>query len=102
MAEDDYTDNSVKIDYVPVKPYVTDVVTLGVGQRTDVVVNATGKSTDSVFMRSHISEICTNGTQPLALAAIFYEDANRTAIPTSNPTEYDDSICGNVSSPIIK
>ena len=84
-------------DYVPVIPYNTSVVTLGVGQRTDVVVYGSGLPTDSVFMRSNISAKCTNGSQPLALAAIFYEDANRTAAPTSLATPYDDSICGNVS-----
>ena len=89
----------MKTDYVPVQPYNTSVVTLGVGQRTDVVVKATGSPTDSVFMRANISDKCTSSLQPLALAAIFYEDANRTAAPTSLATPYDDSICGNVSHP---
>ena len=89
----------MKTDYVPVQPYNTSVVTLGVGQRTDVVVQATGSPTDSVFMRANISDKCTSALQPLALAAIFYEDANRTAAPTSLATPYDDSVCGNVSDP---
>lgn len=91
------TNNHVRTDFVPVKPYKTNVVTLGAGQRTDVLVNASGLPTDAVFMRSNISAKCTGASQPLALAAIFYEDANRTAVPTSLETFYDDSVCGNVS-----
>ena len=82
---------------MPIEPYTTNVVTLGVGQRTDIIVNATEKSTDAVFMRSDISGNCTGAAQPHALAAIFYEDANRTVTPTTQATPYDDSICGNVS-----
>ena len=82
---------------MPVKPYTTNVVTLGAGQRTDILVNASGLSTDAVYMRSEISAKCTGSSSPLALAAIFYEDANRTAVPTSLGTPYDDSVCGNVS-----
>ncbi len=91
------TDDPVRTDYVPVKPYKANVVTLGAGQRTDILVTAKGLPTDAVFMRSEISAKCTSASQPLALAAIFYEDANRTATPTSLATPYDDSVCGNVS-----
>ena len=73
------------------------MVTLGAGQRTDILVNATGKPTDSVFMRSDISETCTGGDQPYALAAIYYEEADPNATPKSQATSYDDSVCGNVS-----
>jgi len=38
-------------DFVPLKPYDTDLVTLAVGQRNDVIVEAIGKPTDSVWMR---------------------------------------------------
>ena len=36
------------------------MVTLGVGQRTDILVTANGSSTDAVFMRSDISAFCVN------------------------------------------
>ena len=90
-------DDVGKIDFVPVKPYTTNVVTLGVGQRFDVLVKANGKPTDAVYMRSDISHKCTGASQEHALAAIFYEKANRKIAPTTIATPYDDSICGNVS-----
>lgn len=56
---------------------------LQVGQRTDVVVEATGDCTDIVWMRSQItSGACTEpANQPYALAVIYYEDANTTSAP---------------------
>lgn len=84
-------------DFVPLKPYTTTMVTLGVGQRTDILVKATGKPTDAVWMRSDVSGICSVSSQPHALAAIYYEKANLTVAPTTTATVYDDSHCGNVS-----
>lgn len=73
-------------DFVPVKPYLTDVVTLGVGQRSDVLYKATGKPTDAVWMRSTLGDsntTCTlnDGVSPEAVAAIYYENADTSSIP---------------------
>lgn len=81
-------------DFVPVVPYTTDVVTLGVGQRTDVIVTATGPPNSTFWMRSDLS--CANAAHPYALAAIYYEDADTTSVPQTLATPYDDSKCGNV------
>ena len=85
-------------DFVPVKPYVTNMVTLGVGQRTDVIVTATGKPNSAYWMRADLSPTCsaTDGHSPHALAAIYYENANNNAVPTTAATPYDDSQCANV------
>lgn len=84
-------------DFVPIHTYPAEFVTLGVGQRTDVVVKAELPPGSSVFMRSEISGTCSLGTnnQRIALAAIFYEGADTTKTPSSNPTPIDDSRCGN-------
>ncbi|KAL8725287.1 MAG: hypothetical protein Q9181_006469 [Wetmoreana brouardii] len=83
-------------DYVPVVPYTTNVVTLGIGQRTDVLVKATMAPNSAVFMRSNITQHCSTANQPNAVAAIFYEKADRTKTPNSTATTFDDSKCGNV------
>ncbi|KAI4232458.1 MAG: hypothetical protein LQ349_004994 [Xanthoria aureola] len=92
---DNHTMKVIAQDYVPVRPFDTKVVTLGIGQRTDVIVKANLPSDSVVFMRSNIPQRCSTATQPLALAAIYYEKANRTKTPKSNPQTYDDSKCGN-------
>lgn len=87
---DGYTLTVFANDFVPIVPYETDVVTLGIGQRSDVIVKATGKPTDAVWMRSTLGTSafvggCTlnDGISPEAVAAIYYENANTSAIPTT-------------------
>ncbi|MCJ1354255.1 MAG: hypothetical protein MMC33_004242 [Icmadophila ericetorum] len=85
-------------DFVPIKPYQTDVVTLGIGQRTDVLVTGTDKSTAAIWMRSDVSGNCSAGSTTggsHAFAAIYYQNANTSSIPTTTATAYDDSHCGN-------
>ena len=99
---DNHTMTVIANDFIPLVPYETTVVTLGVslrpyflcsyttstysvqvGQRTDVVVEAIGDPTDIVWMRSQItSGACTEpANQPLALAAIYYEHASNNSAP---------------------
>ncbi|KAH6665370.1 Cupredoxin [Halenospora varia] len=83
-------------DFVPIKPYTTNVVTLGVGQRTDVLVTASYKSTQAFWMRSNISTACTPANQPNALAAIYYNAADTTKAPTSTAWNVPDpGTCAN-------
>lgn len=92
---DNHTMTVMANDFVPVKPYDTNVVTLGVGQRTDVIVEATLAADAAVFMRSTISGNCSATKQPLALAAIYYDQADTTKTPVSTATPFDDTHCGN-------
>lgn len=100
-------------DFVPVVPFTTNVVTLGVsfssvsgprlliisqiGQRTDVIVKGTMSPTSSVFMRSNLTDRCASVSQPYAVAAIYYEKANKTKTPDSTAQVFDNTFCGNVS-----
>ncbi|KAF6223198.1 hypothetical protein HO133_000040 [Letharia lupina] len=82
-------------DFVPIQPYTTNVVTLGIGQRSDVIVNGIGEPNSAYWMRSDLSPTCDLTNQPHALAAIYYETADTTSLPTTTATPYDDSKCGN-------
>ena len=92
---DNHTMTVIANDFVPVKPYDTKVVTLGIGQRTDVLVKATLPATSAVFMRSDLSPNCATANQPSAVAAIYYDKADTTKTPTSTDGGYDDTHCGN-------
>jgi FtsP/CotA-like multicopper oxidase with cupredoxin domain len=96
---DGYTMTVFANDFVEIVPYETDVVTLSVGQRSDVLVKATGKSTDAVWMRSYRPPQCGPSSGPdgeEVKAAIFYEDADRSQQPTTEPgpNAYN-TYCGN-------
>lgn len=92
-------------DFVPLIPYEVNVVTLGVGQRTDIVVKATGGPTDAVWMRSTLGPSaltgpgCTlnDGVSPEAVAAIYYQDANNNIVPdtTTSVTQAEILTCTN-------
>ena len=97
FAIDGHSMTVIANDFVPVLPYPTDVVTLAVGQRTDILVKATGKPTDSFWMRSNISVLCSAPKQPSALAAIYYPKADTNASPNSAATSYAETSCSNVS-----
>jgi len=88
-------------DFVPLQPYDTDLLKLAVGQRNDVIVEATGKPTDSVWLRvssGPSGEIpgegrlappgtggCNihTGFHNETTAAIYYEDADSSRLPTT-------------------
>lgn len=85
-------------DFTPIEPYKTKVLTLGVGQRADVLVKATGKDTDAVWMRSDADVFCYNGTilQPNATAGVYYPRADKNARPKTQPYLWDTNKCLNV------
>lgn len=81
---DNHTMTVIAADFTPIHPYTTTTVTLAVGQRTDVLVTASAASTASVWMRSRLT--CAPSRQPLALAAVYYDDANPGVLPASEPS----------------
>lgn len=94
---DNHTLTVIANDFVPVKPYKTNVVTLGIGQRTDVLVTANGAANDAVWMRADIDLDCLNTTtsNSHALAAIYYPKANTSAVPTTTATPWSSNNCRN-------
>lgn len=82
-------------DFVQVQPYDTEVVTLGIGQRTDVLVKADGKL-DAYWMRSNISTACSLADNPDAVAIVYYDGADEEKEPESTPWDAPDpGTCAN-------
>jgi FtsP/CotA-like multicopper oxidase with cupredoxin domain len=73
------------------------VITLAVGQRSDVIVSGTGEPTDAVYMRAFRPTSCSlsHGNEEV-LATVYYEDADRKKMPKSSPgpNAYN-GYCGN-------
>ncbi|KAF2675303.1 hypothetical protein BT63DRAFT_365564 [Microthyrium microscopicum] len=89
-------------DFVPITPYNTSVITLGVGQRSDIIVLANGTAGSAYWMRSDLGTIgagCSNtdGVSPQAVAAVYYENADTSMVPntTSSLTTAELEDCGN-------
>lgn len=99
---DGYNMTVIAQDFVPIKPYVTNIVTLGVGQRSDVVVMGSGKATDAVWMRvssgpsgenaagpapeGEAGCALNNGVGNVTTAAIYYNKATASIPPNTTTT----------------
>jgi FtsP/CotA-like multicopper oxidase with cupredoxin domain len=84
---DEHTMTVIANDYVPVQPYNTTVVTLGVGQRTDVIVEGKCDAGGAYWMRSNIT--CSEAIEPQVRAIIYYNEASTDATPNSTAQVYD-------------
>ena len=82
-------------DFVPINPYDTEIVTLGVGQRSDVIVEANGNPDTAYWMRSTISN-CSQTLQPDAQAIVYYPHAPEDKKPTTTAWVDNTNACGNV------
>ena len=97
---DNHTMTVIANDFVSIVPYETTNVTLGIGQRTDVLVTATGNSGDAYWMRVTSNQNCSAAVQPLAFAAIYYDGADTNTAPGPDSvaqTLVQDVVCLNVS-----
>lgn len=87
---DDHDLKVISNDYVPIEPYTTNVVTIAVGQRVEVVVEGLSNVT-SVWMRADTGPAgpasCSlnSGVSTSALAAVYY-GSDETEVPTTNST----------------
>ncbi|KAG9253633.1 multicopper oxidase-domain-containing protein [Emericellopsis atlantica] len=93
---DEHSMTVISNDFIQVEPYETQVVTLGVGQRADVIVEANGDKDGAYWMRSNVSVLCNAALQPSAMAAIYYDDADTESLPSSVAwNRPDPATCGN-------
>lgn len=90
ISLDDHRFEVIAQDFVPVQSYWTDVLTLGIGQRNDVIVHAKNTSHGAYWLRAMAPPGCGTvaaGGQSVGKAAIYYENANRTVLPISPPND---------------
>ena len=85
---DGHTMEVIAMDFTPIQPLNTSIITLSVGQRVDVLVKAVGSPRDTYWLRSTLtSGQCTEpADQRYGLAVIQYEGANAARLPTSTAT----------------
>ncbi|KAA8572187.1 hypothetical protein EYC84_002096 [Monilinia fructicola] len=90
FAIDGHNMTVIANDFVPIEPYTTQVVTLGVGQRTDVIVQGLPLgTTGSYWMRSTLSG-CSLASNPAAKAVAYYG-----LLPNLKPTTTASAIFNN-------
>ncbi|CAK7229664.1 hypothetical protein SCUCBS95973_007299 [Sporothrix curviconia] len=80
---DDHMLTVIAYDFVPIVAYTAKVVTLGVGQRADVLVTANATSGTAFWMRSNVAT-CSTAKQPYAEAAVYYTNSGGTSGARNN------------------
>lgn len=87
---DDHNMTVIANDFVPIIPYTTQVVTLGIAQRTDVLIYAPANAVGSYTMRSSIAGYpCSFAHQPDATAIVYYGTSPGTSTSTPWPAWVD-------------
>lgn len=83
-------------DFTEIELYDTQILTLGVGQRADVIVHAHDDDPKGAYWLRAEMPLCSSALQPLALAAIHYEDTNENTVPKSSAWPIPpDNTCSN-------
>ncbi|EXJ85419.1 hypothetical protein A1O1_05783 [Capronia coronata CBS 617.96] len=82
ISVDGHTMTVIANDFVPVQPYQAEFVTIGVGQRVDVLVTANA-TPGSYWLRAHNSPGCGETNGPDGRAIIYYSGIDPTVAPTS-------------------
>ena len=95
---DEHNLTVIATDFVSIKPYATNFVTLGIGQRMDVLVTGSGDPSGAYWMRANASAGCSSAQQGTALAAIYYEHANTSSVPADKPQDVTD-VCKDFKVP---
>ncbi|AEO62602.1 uncharacterized protein THITE_2040998, partial [Thermothielavioides terrestris NRRL 8126] len=81
-------------DFEPLVPYAADFVTLGVGQRTDVLVTADADPRATYWMRSTISLNCSVAHTTVGRAIVSYE-GSRTISAAAAAADAKSFLCRN-------
>ncbi|KAF2709229.1 multicopper oxidase [Pleomassaria siparia CBS 279.74] len=88
---DNHTMTVIAADLVPITPYTTDVLSIGMGQRYDVIITADQAATaDSFWMRAIPQSACSDNDNSDDIRGIVYYGTSTTT-PTTSAYSYTDS-----------
>ncbi|KXG51018.1 Multicopper oxidase, type 3 [Penicillium griseofulvum] len=87
---DNHTLTVIGMDFVPIRPFTTDHVNIGMGQRYDVIVTAIQRQiADSFWIRAIPQEACSENANPDNIRGILYYGDSPTE-PTTTPFPFTD------------
>ncbi|KAI1312034.1 putative multicopper oxidase [Xylaria venustula] len=82
----------ISSDFIPIEPFKTNVVTLGVGQRADIIVHSKKETAakKAYWMRNLLSPRCALSYQPHGFARISYEKTPAGIQPNSQAQSFSE------------
>ncbi|PWY88295.1 extracellular dihydrogeodin oxidase/laccase [Aspergillus heteromorphus CBS 117.55] len=79
-------------DFVPIVPFTTNNVPIGMGERYDIIVTA-NQVPDNYWIRAVPQSFCSNNENPDNIKGILsYQGVNDTSDPTSTKQDYPDDV----------
>ncbi|OLN93053.1 Laccase-2-like protein 2 [Colletotrichum chlorophyti] len=87
---DNHTLEVISADFVPLNPYNTSEVSIGIGQRYDVIVRA-NQAADNYWLRAIPQLTCSDNENTLDIKGIVRYDASSTADPVGEVPSYTDN-----------
>jgi FtsP/CotA-like multicopper oxidase with cupredoxin domain len=90
IALDNHTMKVIATDFVPIVPFDTDILSIGIGQRYDVIINATQSSGDFWF-RAYAASFCGQREDGYDLKAIVRYDSKSKDEPTTTGPTFGDN-----------
>ncbi|ORY63280.1 laccase [Pseudomassariella vexata] len=97
---DNHTLEVISTDFVPIVPYTTDQVSIGMGQRYDVIVTAKDITSGNFWLRAIPQESCSE-TDAVDNVKGIVRYGNSTADPTTSAYSYSDSCLDEASSNLV-
>lgn len=95
---DNHTMQVIASDFVPIVPYYTDVLSIGMGQRYDVIVNANMSDVaENFWIRAVPDSYCSENDNSNHIRGILHYDSS-TGTPTTSYPDYDENNCAGESS----
>ena len=87
---DNHTMTVIAADLVPIVPYTADYISIGMGQRYDIIVNAS-ESSGNFWMRAIPQTSCSENANADNIKGIVRYDSTSTSDPTTSGYTYSDS-----------
>ena len=87
---DDHNLTVIAMDLVPIVPYTTSVLSIGMGQRYDVILNAT-ESSGNYWIRAIPQTECSDNDNADNIKGILKYDSTDSTEPTTSAYTYTDS-----------
>lgn len=90
---DNHTMTVIAMDLNPIQPYTTDVLSIGMGQRYDVIITADQAAVaDSFWIRAIPQSACSENDSTDNIKGILYYGDSTTTPTTSRPSSYEDGL----------
>jgi len=87
---DEHEMTVIAMDLVPIVPYTATTLSIGMGQRYDIIVNAS-QSSGNYWLRAIPQTACSDNDNTDNIMGIFMYDSTNTTEPSSSAYSYTDS-----------